>query len=179
MTVLHTVLEGPTPHQHAVLHELISRSAAVVTMTRTARLRAIATYGARPEQGPRHPARRGAASSRAPAPRRPGPGVILTWGLLGPGKGIEWGIRALAMLDDVLPRPVYVVAGRTHPQVPERDGEAYRRELVALAASSGSPTGSASRTATSRRRSPHFGPGRRRRTAALRLPRAGDLGCAH
>ena len=121
-----------------MLHELISRSAAVVTMTRTARLRAIATYGADPSKVRVIP--HGAADDlieRVPAPRRPGPGAILTWGLLGRGKGIEWGIRALAMLDDVLPRPVYVVAGRTHPQLPERDGEAYRRELVALAAELG------------------------------------------
>jgi len=138
VTVLHTVLEAPTDRQRAVLVELVSRSAAVVTMTRTARLRVISTYGARPERV--HVVPHGAADDlieRRAAPRRPGPGMILTWGLLGRGKGIEWGIRALAMLDDVRPGPTYVVAGRTHPQLRERDGEAYRRELVALAAELG------------------------------------------
>ena len=141
VTVLHTVLEEPTERQHAVLRELVSRSAAVITMTRTARLRAIATYGARPEQV--HVVPHGAADDlieRLPAPRPPGPPVILTWGLLGRGKGIEWGIRALALLGDVCPPPVYLVAGRTHPRLPERDGEAYRRELSPWPRLSGCPT---------------------------------------
>ena len=45
---------------------------------------------------------------------------LLTWGLLGPGKGIEWALRALAQLDDLDPAPTYTVAGRTHPKVLEQ-----------------------------------------------------------
>ena len=37
--------------------------------------------------------------------------VVLTWGLLGPGKGIEAGIDAMAELRDIIPQPRYVVAG--------------------------------------------------------------------
>ncbi|HEX9337896.1 MAG TPA: glycosyltransferase, partial [Pseudonocardiaceae bacterium] len=62
---------------------------------------------------------------------------ILTWGLLGPGKGIEWGIEAMALLDDVLPRPHYIVAGRTHPKVLARQGEQYRRRLESRACALG------------------------------------------
>ena len=40
--------------------------------------------------------------------------TILTWGLLGPGKGIEHVIRALSLLQDVRPRITYTVAGATH-----------------------------------------------------------------
>lgn len=54
-------------------------------------------------------------------------GQILTCGLLGPGKGIEWAIEAMALLDDVRPR--YVVAGRTHPKVLAHQGERYRQAL--------------------------------------------------
>jgi glycosyltransferase involved in cell wall biosynthesis len=53
----------------------------------------------------------------------------LTWGLLGPGKGIEWGIEAMAMLRDLVPMPHYVVAGQTHPKVLLDEGEAYRDRL--------------------------------------------------
>jgi glycosyltransferase involved in cell wall biosynthesis len=63
----------------------------------------------------------------------------LTWGLLGPGKGIEWAIDALAELSDRDPRPEYVVAGATHPKVRERHGEAYREMLVERAAASTAP----------------------------------------
>ena len=61
---------------------------------------------------------------------------LLTWGLLGPGKGIEWAIDALGELGDLDPRPEYIVAGATHPKVREREGERYREMLVARAARS-------------------------------------------
>jgi glycosyltransferase involved in cell wall biosynthesis len=54
--------------------------------------------------------------------------VILTWGLLGPGKGVEQVIEALPGLRDLAPR--YVVLGRTHPKVHERSGEEYRDGLA-------------------------------------------------
>ena len=38
-------------------------------------------------------------------PTRPTPPALLTWGLLGPGKGIEWAIDALAELGDLDPAP--------------------------------------------------------------------------
>ncbi len=70
----------------------------------------------------------GAQRPTSQAPR------LLTWGLLGPGKGIEWAIDALDLLADLVPRPNYIVAGTTHPKVREHSGEAYREMLVARAA---------------------------------------------
>ena len=64
-------------------------------------------------------------------PDRSGRPVLLTWGLLGPGKGIEWAIDAMMDLRDLAHRPRYVVAGRTHPKVLSSEGEAYREMLVA------------------------------------------------
>ena len=61
----------------------------------------------------------------------------MTWGLLGPGKGIEWAIDAMATMSDVRPRPSYVVAGATHPKVLARDGETYRRMLIGRCWNSG------------------------------------------
>jgi glycosyltransferase involved in cell wall biosynthesis len=56
--------------------------------------------------------------------------TVLSWGLLGPGKGLEWAIDALADLRDLTPAPRYVIAGQTHPKVLEREGEAYRTSLM-------------------------------------------------
>lgn len=58
---------------------------------------------------------------------------VLTWGLLSEGKGIEWGIAALALLRDVDPMPDYYVVGQTHPKVAVRDGHRYRHHLGELA----------------------------------------------
>jgi len=60
--------------------------------------------------------------------------LMLTWGLLGPGKGIERVIDALPSLRDLAPLPHYLVVGETHPRVLDRDGEAYRTSLLARAA---------------------------------------------
>jgi glycosyltransferase involved in cell wall biosynthesis len=60
---------------------------------------------------------------------RTGQFTVLTWGLLGPGKGIEWGIEAMAMLRDLAPMPRYTVAGQTHPKVLLHEGDAYRDRL--------------------------------------------------
>jgi glycosyltransferase involved in cell wall biosynthesis len=151
VTVLHTVLRQPTERQHRILNRLVRASAAVVTMTRTARVRAVQIYGANPSKvhviphgaadsliDPLARVAAGAPSAFAatvrPSKRAP---LILTWGLLGPGKGIEWGIRALGDLRDLSPQPIYMVAGRTHPKVYEHAGERYRRQLEAVAAEVG------------------------------------------
>lgn len=62
---------------------------------------------------------------------------MLTWGLISSGKGIEWGIQALAKLSDIEPRVEYVVAGRTHPNVVAHEGERYRDSLIQLASDLG------------------------------------------
>jgi glycosyltransferase involved in cell wall biosynthesis len=56
--------------------------------------------------------------------------LLLTWGLLGPGKGIEWAIDALALLKNLNPHAVYRIAGDTHPKVAALEGESYREMLA-------------------------------------------------
>ncbi|HEY0216285.1 MAG TPA: glycosyltransferase [Cellulomonas sp.] len=134
VTVLHTVLTSPSANQHRVLAELVERSAALVTMTATARDRLVAGWGVDPARVSVVP--HGAEDNRSPATlvQRPavGPRTVLTWGLLSEGKGIEWALLALAELRERAPLPVYRVVGQTHPRVLEREGEAYRDRLVAL-----------------------------------------------
>ena len=54
------------------------------------------------------------------------------WGLISPGKGIEWGIRAVAQLRGEGLDVEYVVAGQTHPKVLAHEGERYREMLAEL-----------------------------------------------
>jgi polysaccharide biosynthesis protein PslF len=130
IVVLHTVLVTPTPHQRQVLEAVIAASSAVVTMTRTARQRLIDGYIVDPAtvvvipHGAAYNRHRGRPTGRADRP------TVLTWGLLGTGKGIEWAIEAMADLQNLDPWPRYLVAGQTHPRVQEREGEAYRDSLV-------------------------------------------------
>ncbi len=132
VVVFHTVLEAPTVRQRSILMELSRRSDSVVTMTWTARRRLIEQYGVSANHITVIP--HGASDIHVrgvqwtPPARKARP-VILTWGLLGQGKGIEWGIAAMALLRDVDPSPVYRIVGETHPKVAACEGEAYRRRL--------------------------------------------------
>lgn len=58
--------------------------------------------------------------------------LVLTWGLIGPGKGLEAAIEAFGQLGDLDPSPRYLIAGATHPHIKENDGESYRESLIAL-----------------------------------------------
>jgi polysaccharide biosynthesis protein PslF len=137
IVVLHTVLAWPTTRQRAILDDIIAAASAVVTMTQTARTRLLDIYGTSPEKVFVIP--HGSADNRvAVAPREASqPPMALTWGLLGPGKGIEHAIAAVALLRDRGRRVAYTVAGETHPRVRARDGEAYRGLLTALASALG------------------------------------------
>jgi len=130
IVVLHTVLSAPTAHQQAVLESVVSLADAVVTMTAAARDRLTTGYSVDATKISVIP--HGAPvvrGRRAPVFRSVQP-TILTWGLIGPGKGIEWAIEAMASLSDLYPAPRYLVAGQTHPKVLLREGEAYRHKLT-------------------------------------------------
>ena len=130
VVVLHTVLTDPTPHQRQVLESVIAKADAVVTMTKAARDRLAAGYAADMTKvriiAHGAPALQG---TMADPVFRTGEFTVLTWGLLGPGKGIEWGIEAMAMLRDLTPMPRYLIAGQTHPKVLLHEGDVYRDRL--------------------------------------------------
>jgi len=126
--VFHTVLKEPRPRQFHILQRLLHRADVVVTMTETARRRLVGSYAAEPAKVtviPHGAVDHGPVRVQRRSTDRP---LILTWGLLGPGKGIEWAIDAMPGLRDLRPR--YLVIGKTHPKVLERDNEDYRNGLV-------------------------------------------------
>ncbi len=57
--------------------------------------------------------------------------VILSFGLLGPGKGYELALEALPAVVAQNPQALYVLVGATHPDLLRTEGEAYRQRLVA------------------------------------------------
>lgn len=63
--------------------------------------------------------------------------VLLTFGLLGPGKGIEDVIESLKSVVEKYPDTVYIILGVTHPHVKKQYGEAYRNSLENLVQKNG------------------------------------------
>jgi glycosyltransferase involved in cell wall biosynthesis len=131
ITVLHTVVSHPTPNQRFVMQALLERSDRVVTLSKSALRTLLLDYHvdlSRVEVIPHGapPLHSGTGSSANNGRPR-----MLTWGLLGRGKGVEWGIEALARLGDSAPE--YFVVGQTHPKVLETEGTLYRDGLEHLA----------------------------------------------
>lgn len=125
IVVAHTVLNEPTPNQRWVLESIAAMAAQVVVMSEAARQRLCLGFNVDPCKVTTIVHGATVPSNIAPPVRSDRP-TLLTWGLLGPGKGIERVIEAMSSLRDLPVRPRYLIAGRTHPKVLAADGEAYR-----------------------------------------------------
>ena len=135
IVIAHTVMKDPTQHQRSVLEAVAARADQIIVMSDAAneRLRSGFAIDRRKVATIPHGATIPASSSCV----RGGRPTLLTWGLMGPGKGIERVIEAMGSLNDLPGRPRYLVAGRTHPKVLAADGEAYRDARMEQARSSG------------------------------------------
>jgi len=58
--------------------------------------------------------------------------IVSTFGLVGPGKGLEYVIEAMPAVVARHPEALYLIAGQTHPELLRRHGEAYRNRLIEL-----------------------------------------------
>jgi len=142
VATLHTVLRRPTVSQRRILTELVDESAATVVMSRAAAALLTRAYAV-------DPARLDVVAHGVPnlplvepdsvKPRLglEGRQVILSFGLLGPGKGYESAIAAMPAVVKAIPSVMYVILGATHPDLLHREGEAYRRSLEVTAATLG------------------------------------------
>ena len=147
---LHTVLSQPSAHQAQVLTALCGQAERVIVMTETARrllvengacdagkIR-IVPHGAPPvlaERAAEFARKRSGAtgSTRPTAYGVPGERFLLsTFGLISEGKGLETVIEAMPTIIEQHPEALYVIAGRTHPDIARREGERYRLKLQAL-----------------------------------------------
>ena len=130
----HSVLTDPTPKQQQIMNAICDKSDMVVVMANRARMILNEKYGAPLEKikliphgvpdvpfGDTEPFK-----ERFGLAGRP---MILTFGLLGPGKGIETVLEALAEVAPDHPELAYVILGVTHPAVRRESGELYRISL--------------------------------------------------
>ena len=134
VTTLHTVLQNPDAGQRETLEEILSASDKVVVMSKHAEDILHDLYAADRERIVFIP--HGIPDIQFIDPNYykdqfgvEGKKVLLTFGLLSPGKGIENVIDALPMLVRRYPETVYIVLGVTHPHVKRESGESYRISL--------------------------------------------------
>ncbi len=135
---LHTVLSEPDDEQRRVTQALVDRCETIIVMAEEGRRILIDHYDADPAQ---------VVVIAHGIPDRPftdtvpmktklglaGRDVIMTFGLLSPGKGIETVIAAMPAIVAHHPDALYLVVGATHPHTIDEKGESYRTSLIDLA----------------------------------------------
>jgi glycosyltransferase involved in cell wall biosynthesis len=138
VSTLHTVLAEPDDHQRDVLRRVCDCSATLVVMAERARAILNECYGIPKERirlihhgVPDVPL--GDKESFKGRFGTAGKPTILTFGLLGPSKGIEIMLDALAQVVPDHPDVMFTVLGATHPHVKRDSGESYRLSLESRA----------------------------------------------
>ncbi len=136
VTTLHVLPRTPTPAQRGIITELARASATTVVLSAGASALLTKTYGVDPQHVevvahgvPHLPL----VDPDTIKPRLDlqGRKVLLSFGLLAPGKGYEAAIAAMPAIVAADPTALYVILGATAPDRVATDGEAYRESLTA------------------------------------------------
>jgi len=142
VTTLHTVLPNPSAKQKEILRRLGEKSAKVVIMAKNTRpvLESVYEIDLSKIEVIHHGVPYRILESREKLKEKHGLSgrqVVSTFGLLGPGKGLEYGIEAIAKVAKEHRDIVYLILGQTHPSVKRESGEAYRERLMEMVDSLG------------------------------------------
>ena len=134
VTTLHTVLKEPDPGQKATFEGIGRNSDRMVVMSHKAEEILQGVYAIPKEK---------IALIHHGIPDVPfvdpnyykdqfgveGKKVVLSFGLVSPGKGFEHMIDALPGIVDIYPETAYIILGATHPHILKESGESYRLSL--------------------------------------------------
>ena len=135
ITTLHTILPKPNNRQRAILKYIGEKSQKVVTMAKNTVPLLEKIYEI-------HPSKIEIIHHGVPyrilEPREKlkekfgykGLNVISTFGLVNPGKGLEYGIKAISQVVEEHSDIIYLILGQTHPCLKKKSGEKYRNKLV-------------------------------------------------
>ena len=138
VTTLHTVLKDPGESEMRVLKELCQISDRVVVMSRKGYGFLQDVYGVPeskiafihhgipdiPYMDPNYYKDKFGVEGKL---------LMLTFGLLSPGKGLELMLEALPAVVERYPNLAYIILGATHPAIVHESGEEYRLSLQRLA----------------------------------------------
>jgi glycosyltransferase involved in cell wall biosynthesis len=137
VTTLHSVLPDPSPSIRDAVQRIVQRSNLIVVMAEHARSLLIQHYGVAERKvrvvphgvPPVQPHGRTLMKEQFDLSGRT---IITTFGLVDPRKGLEYMIEAMPAVREYDPTALYLVVGKTHPELVRREGEAYRRQLWQL-----------------------------------------------
>jgi polysaccharide biosynthesis protein PslF len=134
LVTLHTVLPEPSPAVRAAVRDISEAAHGIVVMAETAVDILADVYGVslRPTvipHGMPHIEPKGRRRMKAKL-GLDGRLIVSTFGLVGPGKGLEYVIEAMPAVVKHHPDALYLIAGQTHPELLRHQGEEYRNRLI-------------------------------------------------
>lgn len=137
VTTLHTVLSNPVPKVLEMVRELAERSERIMVMNPLANQILRHDYQVSPRKLAfiHHGAPAPLVAPRAQVKARlevEGRKVMCTFGLVGPGKGLDHAIAALPQLIGRHPEVIYLIVGETHPGAQVGGVDDYRAGLTRL-----------------------------------------------
>lgn len=136
ITTLHTILETPSYNEKAILKEICKMSDRVVVMSHKAIRFLVEIYDVPKEKivliehgvPDIHFDKQESRTEFKLNEKK----LLLTFGFIGRNKGIETVINALPRIIEKHPEVLYIVLGKTHPNVLRNSGEEYRNYLQVL-----------------------------------------------
>jgi glycosyltransferase involved in cell wall biosynthesis len=142
VVTLHSVQSEPTAAQRHILTELVDTAQATVVMSQVAAQLLTQICGVDisridvvPHGVPDLPLV--APDTIKPRLGLQGKAIVLSFGLLAPGKGFETVIEAMPAVVEAVPSARYIILGVTSPESVGREGESYRATLEARVAALG------------------------------------------
>jgi len=136
IVTLHTILKAPSYNEKVVLQEICKMAHQIVVMSHKAIEFLVEIYNVPKEKislfehgvpdihfSPEKCRREFKLENRK---------VLLTFGFIGRNKGIETVIKALPKVVEKYPEVLYIILGKTHPNVLRHSGEEYRIFLMRL-----------------------------------------------
>lgn len=134
VTTLHTVLPTPDDKQRHIVNVLGQKGEKIITMAKNTVAILKNSYGIDPAKIAviNHGVPYIPMQSREMLKAKSGlesRSIISTFGLLGPGKGLEYGVEAIAKVARNHKEVLYFILGQTHPAIKKESGENYRKSL--------------------------------------------------
>lgn len=136
VTVFHTVLARPDGAMLDQVRQIARHSAAIIVMTRSSMNTLTREHGIPHQQitmipHGTHLIRHQSKDVLKMKYGFSGRHVLSTFGLIGPGKGIETTLDAMPAIIINHPDVLFLIIGKTHPGVVKHEGEQYRESLEA------------------------------------------------
>jgi glycosyltransferase involved in cell wall biosynthesis len=134
ITTFHTIIPSPSDERKNIVRQIVDLSSKVIVMTRLSLNILDSDYGIPLNKIQVIPhgthlinPQKNVKKLDIPFPNRI---VLSTFGLISEGKSIETALDALPRIVSQFPNVLYLIIGKTHPEVLQNEGEKYRNFLL-------------------------------------------------